>query len=452
MGIRRLIRKIVRRWLWVALSILVPVIGSWLAMEHWESLRTIGEPLGTNGESASATIRNIGLVIAGLTALFLALWRGFVAEDQADAAQQSLRNERYQKGADMLGNERLSVRLGGIYALQSLSQEHSREYHIKIMKILSAFIRFPTDDPNHLMELDRKIGENVIREDVQAVLDMIRERSKSQIAIENTAKFIVDLPFANLRYARLANGKLKGAILWKADLSYAILWATDFSGAMLSQANLNEADLKQAILSNADLREAQLRDAELLGTRMNGAKLQKAKLSKAKLWGTDFSGANLNDAILDSAEIWAAKFPGAFLHGTNLSNADFKRTDLSYGKLAKANLSNAKAQGMNLSGANLNGSNLSEADLREANLSTTQFWAANLSNTLLDDANLSGADFSGIRTPTSLSSVIGLTQAQLNSARAYPKTPPKLKGALDAVSGEQLRWHGGQGAPLKQED
>ena len=58
---------------------------------------------------------------AGLIALPLALWRGHVAEQQANAAQQSLRNERYQKGAEMLGSEVLSVRLGGIYGLQQFS-------------------------------------------------------------------------------------------------------------------------------------------------------------------------------------------------------------------------------------------------------------------------------------------------------------------------------------------
>ena len=69
------------------------------------------------GESASTTIRNIALVAAGLIALLLAIWRAVVAELQANTAQQGLLNERYQKGAEMLGSDVLSVRLGGIYAL-----------------------------------------------------------------------------------------------------------------------------------------------------------------------------------------------------------------------------------------------------------------------------------------------------------------------------------------------
>ena len=58
--------------------------------------------------------------------MLLAVWRSIVAERQADTAQQSLLNERYQKGAEMLGNEVLSVRMGGIYALGRLACRASR--------------------------------------------------------------------------------------------------------------------------------------------------------------------------------------------------------------------------------------------------------------------------------------------------------------------------------------
>ncbi len=256
MGIRRLIRNIVRRWLWVAFSILVPVIGSWLALEHWESLRTnweslgtSGESLGTNGESASATIRNIGLVIAGSTALFLALWRGFVAEDQADAAQQSLRNERYQKGAEMLGSEVLSVRLGGIYALQRLAKEYPKEYHVQIISLFCAFVRHPTVDKGHVNRIIAKMGGPHIREDVQAVMQAIGKRDKHTIKLENKeTKFYLDLGHAHLKGGYLADANLAGAHLWKADLS----------NLDLSRANLSRARLHQACLSNTNLTDAKV--------------------------------------------------------------------------------------------------------------------------------------------------------------------------------------------------
>ena len=60
--------------------------------------------------------------------------------------QQGLLHERYQKGAEMLGSELLSVRLGGIYALQRLAENHPGQYHIQIMHLFCAFVRHPTTD------------------------------------------------------------------------------------------------------------------------------------------------------------------------------------------------------------------------------------------------------------------------------------------------------------------
>ena len=80
----------------------------WLAFECWSWLQDGGDTSESNG----ATLRNVGLIIAGIVGLVLALWRGIVAGRQADAArgqvelgQQGLLNERYQKGAEMLGSE-----------------------------------------------------------------------------------------------------------------------------------------------------------------------------------------------------------------------------------------------------------------------------------------------------------------------------------------------------------
>ena len=46
----------------------------------------------------------------------------------------------------MLGSGVLSVRLGGIYALERLAKEHPEEYHIQIMELLCSFVRHPTRD------------------------------------------------------------------------------------------------------------------------------------------------------------------------------------------------------------------------------------------------------------------------------------------------------------------
>ena len=222
----------------VVVVLAIGVLLSWLL---WEDLRGDEEPL-------SATVRNLGLVIGGVIAVLLALWRSRVAERQADTAQRGLLNERYQKGAEMLGSPTLSVRLGGIYALQRLAQEHPAEYHVQILRLFCAFVRNPPT---------RKDGEDgqeaaeettplirTLREDVQAVMGAIGTRRKKHLILEGDARFTLDLHGSNLSDAILIGANLFGAILMDTNLSGARLM-----GALLSDALLHEADLSGAKLS-----------------------------------------------------------------------------------------------------------------------------------------------------------------------------------------------------------
>ena len=79
-----------------------------------------------------------------------------------------------------------------------------------------------------------------------------------------------------------------------------------------------------------------------------------------------------------------------------------------------------------------------------SDLSEAVFWGADLSEAVLWKANLSGADFCGARARSAAyrTPAYGLTQAQLDEACADPANPPKLKGILDAGTGEPLVWQG----------
>ena len=70
-------------------------------------------------DSNATTLRNVGLGVGGPLAVSIAWWRSSVS-------QRTLLNERYQKGAEMLGNEMMAVRLGGIYALGELARNTRR--------------------------------------------------------------------------------------------------------------------------------------------------------------------------------------------------------------------------------------------------------------------------------------------------------------------------------------
>lgn len=414
-GLRRRIRRPAPKewWLWVALIVAVLVAGSVLSWVFWECLHD-------NRESVSSTVRNLGLLIGAAVAALLAVWRSRVAERQADAAQrqveaaqQGLLSERYRQGTEMLGHKLKSVRLGGIYTLDRLATDYPDRYHILVMQTLCAFVRHPPTESSEIvrrsnaeqpaMDHDQEDEKTVqLREDVHAVLQAIRMRSPRRLEIESKANFELDFSGADLRRSDLRDASLSGDVFRQSRLSGSLLMDADLSGAHLQYADLTSPNLGRLTkVTTKDIAERRFPEH-----------------------------TRLDNADLTCALAMGAKMRGVILSGADLSGASLSFVDLADSCLMDADLSNAR-----LSNADLTGSELHDAKLAEA---------------ILSEAVLSGTDFSGSflfglavspRRP-----VVGLTQKQLDTARADPSNPPKLDGVLDAITGEQLVW---RGRPIK---
>lgn len=247
-------------WVNVA-GVLVLVSGTLMVYWHWEWV------VSSAGESGSAVIRNLGIVYGGLIAIWVAIWRGFVADrhaeasklqaqasldqakaaqDQAETSQRGLLNERYQRGAEMLGSPVLSVRLGGIYALQHLAEDEPTQYHVQTMRLLCAFVLNPRKDEDLELRPVRQPLTPWIRDDVQAAMRAISNRSDGDIELEKKESFRLDL----------INVQLDDADLSKANLTDANLAAANLKGANLRNAILANANLAFANLTGTDLSEA----------------------------------------------------------------------------------------------------------------------------------------------------------------------------------------------------
>ena len=222
-----------RYWLWAVLLLAIPILGLILSIVFWDWLSL--------NESRGTTVRNVGLIIAALTALPLAIWRGLVAEKQADAAQKSLRNERYQKGAEMLGSEVLSVRLGGIYALQRLAKEYPEEYHVQIMGLFCTFVRDPKQKETDQIDLAVPTKTSHTQVDIREIVHAIGARSKTEIKMEQDAEFRPDLSGSDLSAFLLMGMDLSNAFMYRTDLSHSVIGITNLLNAYLYDANLSGA-------------------------------------------------------------------------------------------------------------------------------------------------------------------------------------------------------------------
>ena len=256
----------------------------------------------SGGESGSTTIRNLSIVLAGLVALPLAVWRGVVAnrqaraargqaeaaQRQAETAQADLRNKRYQESAGMLGSDVLAVRFAGIYALRSLAEEHPAEYHKRVMRSLCAFVRHPITDQSIARS-------GAVREDVEIA---VREIAACHDArIETDFACGLDLTGADLRRASLASVNLSSAQTPKALRDLVESGLSKIDAAQLSMENVEEA--VRAIFSQLPLFElVEKAWVSLLLADLSGADLQRARLRNAILSGANLAGAALHDADL----------------------------------------------------------------------------------------------------------------------------------------------------------
>lgn len=221
--------------------------------------------------------------------------------------------DRYSKAVDQLSSDKIDVRLGGIFALERVMLDSSRD-HESIVMLLSTYLNEHApanhDSPEvwspevEWLEPPSLTRLSVITNwrppaDIRAALTVLARRPPQP------ERGRLDLSSTDLRGAKVPSG--------------ARLHGVSLSGADLRQAMLRQADLGDAVLAKADMRQAVLTEADL-----SDALLYSADLRKALLMGADLSRADLTNARLDDAHLEHVKLHGANLTGTVLHNTDLR--------------------------------------------------------------------------------------------------------------------------------
>lgn len=276
----------------------------------------------------------LGLAVAalpGLAAVAAVLFTWVTvgqAKDEIRIAEHGQITNRFNVAVQNLGSKTLDVRLGGIYALQRIMQDSTRD-HPTIVAVLSAYVREHAPAPKGAPTgVDHRPST-----DIQAAATVLARRNPAP-----DGGAVVDLQFSDLRAVRLDHPQLGHADLAYSDLRFAVLSRADLSGAHVVHASLGGADLADSQLGEADLsgsdltgirlmrsdlRGADLTGAELAGARLEGADLGRANLTGAHLTGADLSGADLAGANLTDADLTLANLTGADLTGANRTRTKF---------------------------------------------------------------------------------------------------------------------------------
>ena len=202
------------------------------------------EQLQTAREAVRTQLLTLGAGIFAAGALAFTA-RSFTLTRQGQVS------DRYSRAVDQLGSDKIDVRIGGIYSLESVVRD-SPEDHATVMEVLCAFIREHSARPR-------------LAADVQAALTVVGRRN-ADLDIRK-----LDLSHAVLRGAIIHYGNFSGANFFGADLSLAQCIGADFSHASFIDANLTGAFLWTADLTGAEFRNSDLADADLSEARWSEA-------------------------------------------------------------------------------------------------------------------------------------------------------------------------------------
>ena len=215
---------------------------------------------GSNEPALSTTIRNAMLIVGGALALPLAIWRGYVAEQQVkatqesvEAAQESIANQRFQAAAQMLGHDFNAVRLSAIHTLTDLARENPVRFHIDTVRLLSAFVRQPPVGNSVVIQYQSLPKDRAVREDVSTALFAIGSRTSQAADAEVIHNHRVNLEGYDFAHMNLASWNLSRVMLQGANFYGANLEGTDFTDADLSKCTFSSADVSEATFSNAKL-------------------------------------------------------------------------------------------------------------------------------------------------------------------------------------------------------
>jgi Pentapeptide repeats (8 copies) len=183
--------------------------------------------------------------------------------------------ELFTKAIDQLSSDDISVRHGGVYALDFLAELDHR-YAGKIHALLTAFIRqhapWPPARPDAEIDAERARFHGGIADDVGGAISALRGGS-----------MITEGAWSELENVDLRDAQLDGYNVPR----------TCFVGSNLAGARLVDADLRNASMSNTVLRSANLAGANLCGADLSAA---------------DLEGADLTGVTFDSETTWPPGF------------------------------------------------------------------------------------------------------------------------------------------------
>ena len=301
------------------ISLVVPLF--WLLLwklPQWQvaAVPEMKDRIDLESKSRQTLVQIVGGA-AALGAFYFTAQTLETSQKTLETTQQGQITDRFTKAIDQLGDTKLEIKLGGIYALERIAKDSERDHWV-VMEVLTAFVRQHSPRKVELsgMSMLTFASEKIENEkaqdppaDIQAILTVIGRRGRT------------------FEHGEVEPLNLSMTHLWGANLQKANLQKADLGGAQLSGANLEGAQLQKANLTMTELQDAYLGEAQLQGASLVQAQLQKANFQDAQLQGTILRYAQLQEAHLNKAQLQGANLQGAQLQRADLQGANLSQVE-----------------------------------------------------------------------------------------------------------------------------
>lgn len=257
-----------------ALALVTLILPAWIVRRNDLSA---ADRLKAENDVRSTLVQSVGG--AALVAGLLFTWQNFQLDSSRtyqtlELARESEVSDRFIRAVGQLGDSRVEVRVGGIYALERIAKDSPKDQPA-IMDLLATLIREHAPTKEHVGYMPRD-GDTIPPGDILAAATVLARHNPDH-DVQGTPLYsyflaLVDLrngylPDAHFRRFFIFGSDLEGAILPKSDLREATLSCAHLEGAVLKGAHLESALLDGAYLAGADLKGAVLKGVDLTETR-----------------------------------------------------------------------------------------------------------------------------------------------------------------------------------------
>jgi hypothetical protein len=223
-------------------------------------------PFATTKDYADFVTANRSIIVSALGGFAVAITVFFTYKNYR-TSQETLATGSFSKAVEMLGNDKISVRLGGIHALARIAKS-SRSDYFPVMQIITGHVR--AEFSRYAEKPSQRDAYEVAMcpVEVQLILTIVGERYW-----HDPKGYAMDL----------SDTRVTKAWLEAADLRDIFFWNVIWEDATLNEANLEGADFKDAVLKGCSFRDTKFNKANFRGaTIIDPQNLTKAQLAGAK--------------------------------------------------------------------------------------------------------------------------------------------------------------------------